>query len=149
MPAARLDAVDAPVLRNQPGDLGLTQQQAVLGLQAALHRHVVGVLVRLGAGGVHGRPLAGVDHAELDAGGVNDSRHLAAQGVDLPHHLPLGQAADGGVAAHARDAVQAHRQQGGAGAHPGGGQGGLTAGVPGAHDHDIPVQLVHGSAMHG
>ena len=60
---------------------------------------------------MHGRALGAVEHAELDAGGVDDLAHLAAEGVDLADDLPLGDAADGRVAAHLGDGVGIHREQ--------------------------------------
>ena len=34
--------------------------------------------------------------------------HLAAEGVDLADQVPLGRTADGGIARHLADAVEAH-----------------------------------------
>ena len=96
---------------------------------------------------MHGRALGAVEHAELDAGRVDDLAHLAAEGVDLADDLPLGDAADGRVAAHLADGVGVHRQQGGAQPHARGGQGGLDAGVAGADDDDVVSRKVSG--QHG
>ena len=89
---------------------------------------------------MHGRPLGAVEHAELNAAGVDAPAHLAAQGVDLADDLPLGDAADGRVAAHLRHGVGVHGQQGGAQAQPRRGQGGLNAGVAGADDNHVEVK---------
>ena len=71
--------------------------------------------------------------------GVDDLAHRAAEGVDLADDLPLGDAADGRVAAHLADGVGVHGQQDGAQPEPGGGQGGLDAGVAGADDDDVII----------
>ena len=110
-------------------------------LDEALDLELVGLLVGLGPGAVHGRALAAVEQAELDAGGVGDQAHRPAQGVDLADDLPLGDAADGRVAAHLADRVQAGREQGRLGAQSGGGQGRLGAGMAGADDDDIEIVL--------
>ena len=54
----------------------------------------------LRAQGVHGRALAAVEHAVLDAAGVRRAAHLAAEGVELAHEMALARAANGGVAGH-------------------------------------------------
>ena len=62
-----------------------------------------------------------------------------AQGVDLAHQLPLGQAADGRIAAHPGDGVQAAGQQGGPGADAGGGRGRFRAGVTAADHQNVEI----------
>ena len=125
-------------------DRFLPQRKVGLNLDDPLDLLLVGPLVGLGARTVHGRALAAVEHAELDAGRVDGPAHGAAQGVDLADDLPLGHAADGRVAAHLGDRVEVDRQQGGVRAHPRGGQRGLDAGVAGAdHDH-VEIETVGG-----
>ena len=112
---------------------------------------LVELLVGLGARRVHGRALGAVEHAELDGRCVDDLAHLAAEGVDLADDLPLGDAADGRVAAHLGDGVGVHGEQHGAQAEPGRGEGGLDAGVAGADDDDVVIegQSVHSKAREG
>jgi hypothetical protein len=140
-------ALHAPAFDDERRGHPLAQGQVLPGFEAALHLAVVGVLVRLCARRVHGRPLARVDHAELHARGVDDLAHLTAQGVYLAHELPFGEAADGGIAAHAGDAVQAHGQQGGAGAHAGSSQRRLAPGMAGAHHDDVEIRVSHGIGL--
>ena len=85
----------------------LQEHQPRLPLDAALHRRAIGGAVVLRPGRAHGRPFAGVEHPELDAGLVGDLGHLAAERVNLADDLALRQAADGGVAGHLRDLVGA------------------------------------------
>lgn len=106
-------------------------------LQHAAHLVFVSMLVRLGAVALHGGALRGVEHAELDAGGVDDLRHLAAQRIDLAHHVALADAADGGVARHEGDVVEVQREEQGGTPHPRRGQCRFTAGVPGSNHYDV------------
>ena len=89
---------------------------------------------------MHRRALAAVEHAELDAGGVDGLAHHAAQGVDLADDLPLGDAADGRVAAHLGDGVAVRRQQAVPRPEPRRRQRRLDAGMAGAdHEHVVLV----------
>ncbi len=67
--------------------------------------------IRLRARGADGRPLAGIQRAELDAGGIGGARHDAAQGIDLANQVALADATDGGIAAHRTDSLDALREQ--------------------------------------
>jgi hypothetical protein len=51
--------------------------------------------------------------------------------------MALGDAADGGVAAHLGDEVEVHGDERGLEAHTRGGHGGFAPGVSGADDNDI------------
>ena len=106
--------------------------EAGLGLEDFAHFYAVKLLVALGAGGPDGGAAGGVEQAELDADGVGDLAHDAAEGVDFADQMALGDAADGGVAAHLGDEVEVHGDEGGFEAHARGGHGGFAAGVAGA-----------------
>ena len=136
------EADDAAVVDQQAVDRGLAERQVRLVLQHRLHPQAVEEAVGLGPGRADGRALAGVETAELDRGGVDVLRHLAAEGVDLPHQVALGQAADRRVAGHGADGVGVDDGDKGAAAHPGGGQGRFAAGMAGA-DHGNII-LIHG-----
>ena len=88
----------------------------------------------MGAGAPDGGAAGGVEEAELDAAGVGDFAHDAAEGVDFADEMAFGYAADGGVAGHLRDEVEVEGEEGGAQAHARGGGGGFAAGVAGADD---------------
>ena len=108
-PSRRL--VDAPrsiLQRRCPSTISCRSVRFACASTRCFMRELVELLVRLGARRVHGRALGAVEHAELDAGGVDDLAHLAAEGVDLADDLPLGDAADGRVAAHLADGVGVH-----------------------------------------
>ena len=130
-----------PVFRHQPFDHLLPDAEIRLLLDDALHFELVGLFVGLGPGAVHRRPLAAVEHAELDARGVDRAAHLAAERVDLADDLPLGHAADGRVAAHLADGVEVHGQERGLRAESRRGQRRLAAGMAGPDDDDIEIVL--------
>ena len=58
-----------------------------------------------GARAAHGGTLGGIEHAELDAGLVDDRAHDAIERVDLAYQMALAQPADGRVARHRADRV--------------------------------------------
>ncbi len=96
------------------------------------HLEAVGLLVALGAGRPDGGTARGVEQAELDADGVGDFGHDAAESVDLADDVSLGDAADGGVAGHLRDEIGVEGEQRGAQSHARRGHGGFAAGMTGA-----------------
>ena len=104
--------------------------------QHLAHADAIELLVGLGARRPYGRPAAGVEQAELNAGGVDHLAHQAAQGVNLAHQVALGDAADGGVAGHLRDEVQVHGAERRAQPHARRRHSSLATGVAGAdYDH--------------
>ena len=72
---------------------------------------------------------------------VGAPAHDAAQGVDLADDLPLGDAADGRVAAHLPDGVGVHGEQDGLEAYACRGQGRFGARVAGADDGDVVIKV--------
>ena len=89
----------------------LPQREIRLRFEDSLDLLLIRPLVGLGAGAVHGRPLAAIEHAELDAGGIDGPGHGAPEGVDLADDLSLAHAADGRIAAHPGDGVEIAGQQ--------------------------------------
>ena len=73
---------------------------------SCLHRRAVERPIRLRPGPAHGRPLAPVQHPELDAGPVGDPAHQAVERIDFAHQMALAQPADGRVAGHRPDGRQ-------------------------------------------
>ena len=149
-------AAYAVAVDEQVGALALEQLQIGFGIDGAADRGAVQRPVALGARGAYGRALAGVQRAELDAGGVGRARHGPAQGIDLARQMALADAADGRIARHLADSLDVLRQQQRATAHARGGECGLGAGVAAANDDDVecvivsrfpfPVSGRHGSA---
>ena len=139
---AQMNAGDAAVFDGQGGDFGLLDAEVRLLFEDFAHAGAVHLLIHLGAGGPDGGAAAGVEEAELDADGVGDFAHDAAEGIDFADEVTFGDTADGGVAGHLRDEVEVHGDHGGAETHAGGGTGGFASGVTGSDDHDV-VLLGH------
>ena len=118
-------------------DFGLADVEAGLRFEHFAHFDAIELLVALGAGAPDGGTARGVEQAELDADGVGDFAHDAAERVDFADEMALGDAADGGVAAHLGDEIEVHGDERGLEAHARGGHCGFAAGVTGAHDDDI------------
>ena len=133
-----------PVGNVHAGDLRLMNVQVRGLLQQVLHHHVVALAVGLHPQAVHRRAFAPVQHPALQVGLVRRAAHQAAQRVQLPHQMALGGAADGGVAGHIADKIQADGKHRGARPQHGGGVGGLNARVARAHhNYVIVIQMVH------
>ena len=126
-------------LDDEVDDFGLLDEEVGDGFELFAHADAVEGLVALGAGAPDGGAAGGVEQAELDAAGVGDFAHDAAEGVDLADEVALGDAADGGVAGHLRDEVEVQGEEGGAQAHARGGGRGFAAGVAGADDEDVEL----------
>eukprot|EP00964_Phaeocystis_antarctica_P032006 scaffold18107_cov57-Phaeocystis_antarctica.AAC.3 len=88
----------AAVLKQQVVDRRLDDGEVGHLEQRAQHRGAVQVAVRLRARPLHRRPLASVQHAEMDAGLVDHAAHQTVEGVDLAHEVALADAADRRVA---------------------------------------------------
>ena len=70
---------------------------------------------------------------------VRRQTHFAAQGIQLPDQVALAGAADGGVAGHIAHGIQVDGKENGLEAQPGGGQGGLNAGVARSDDGHVAI----------
>ncbi len=109
-------------------------------IQQADHGVGVEATVALRPGRPHRRPLAAVEHAELDAADVRGQAHQPAEGVDLADHLALGDAAHGGVATHPADGSPLHRDQDGRQTHPRRRGSRFGAGVPAPYHNDLRLR---------
>ena len=143
MPAA------LPVLDDQVLDRGFDHVEVRRGADRRLHGLAVELAVGLGAGTLHRRAFAAVQHAELDAGQVGDLAHQAVEGVDLADQMTLAEPANGRIAGHLADGGEAVGDQRRARAHARRSGSSLAAGMAAA-DHDnvegvgIP-RFVHGA----
>ena len=140
-------ADDFAVFRKNVGNHVLPDGEAFLREHVALDRGKIGFAVYLGAAGAHGRALAGVQNAELNAGFVGPFAHAAAEGVDFAHQMPLGQTADGGIAGKMTDAVHVAGDDEHVVAQTGERHGRFTAGVSGPDD-DAGI-MCHGDKKSG
>ena len=133
----RIDPHRRVPFRDDRVDDRLLHVEALRRLQRLLQPEAVQLLVGLGPRRADGRPLAGVQLPELDPGGVDVARHLAAQGVDLPDEVPLRQPPDRGIARHQADGVRIDGEEEGGAAHPGRGERRLAAGMAAADNDDV------------
>ena len=97
--------------------------------------------VALGPRTPHSWTFANVQHTELYRGGVSHQSHLAAEGINLAHNLPLGDTADGRIARHLRNLVHVHRHEAGFGTHIGTGAGCFAPRMTTSDDQNIIVEF--------
>ena len=74
--------------------LALDHVRLAVSRMAACIAAAIELAVGLGARSPHGRPLAPVEHAELDAGRIGDPAHQPVQRVDLADQMALAEPAD-------------------------------------------------------
>ena len=143
------DAGCAAVLDDEVLDRGFDHVEVRRGADRCLHGLPVELAVGLGAGALHRRAFAPVQHAELDAGGVGHPAHQAVEGVDLADEMALAEPANGRIAGHFADRGEAVGDQRRARAKPRRGGSGLAAGMAAADDdHVVGVgipRFVHGA----
>jgi len=121
---------DAIVLEIEVSDTALPEVEERGGFQDILHPELVSFFVALRPGGLNASTLFGVEHAELDAGGIGIESHFTTEGVDLADDMAFGESTDGRVATHLRHGVEVHGEEKGAASESGGGQRGFTTGMP-------------------
>ena len=102
-----------------------------------LHRGGIKLPIRLGARSPHGRTLAPIEHAKLNAAGVGDTPHQSVQRIDLPDQMALAKTPDRRIAGHRADGRKAMGHQRRLRAHARSGTGGLAASVAAADDDDV------------
>ena len=124
-------------LDHQVRHLLLEEREVRLVLEQRANGAPVELPVRLRARGPHGRALAGIERAELDAGAIRGARHGAAERIDLAHEVALADAAHRRVAAHLPERLDALGEQQRLRAHARGRKRGLGAGVAATDDDDI------------
>ena len=106
-------------------------------LEQFLHGVPIELAIRLGTGATDRRPLAAIEHPELDAAAIGRERHDAVESVDLANQMALAQPADRRVARHDPDEVRLVRDQSRARAVTRRSRGGLGAGMAATDDDDI------------
>jgi hypothetical protein len=144
----RAHAGDAVAVEQQVVDRLLEQGQLGLVLHRVADEGAVQRSIGLAARGAHGRTLARVEPSPLDARGIGGLRHDTAECVDLLDQVTLADAADGRVAAHRADRLDAVRQQQRARARARRGQRGLGAGMAAADDDDVEgLSEIHGHSL--
>ena len=127
------------MLCDQICDFGLLDFQIWLGFEDLAHFQAIGLLVALGSRRPDRRAAGGVQQAKLDANGVGDLAHDAAESIDFADQMAFGNASDGGIAGHLRDQVDVQRVERGLQAHARGSHGGLASGMTGADDNYVEL----------
>ena len=107
-----------------------------------LHHAGVLVPVDLRAQGVHGRPLAEVQHAALQRACVRRLAHFAAERIDLPHKMALCRAADARVAGAVAHRIHVDRKHRRTAPEPRRRERGLNARVPRADHGNIQFSSI-------
>ena len=102
-----------------------------------LHRRGIELAVGLGTRTPHGRTLAAVEHAELDARRIGHPAHQPVERIDLADQMALAETADGGIAGHRADGRKAMGHQRRPRTHARRRARGLAAGVAAADDDDV------------
>ena len=98
---------------------------------------MVQVLVLLRARTTNGRAAAAVEQPELDPARVREAAHRAAQASISRTRWPFARPPIAGLQDMRATASPLQRDERDGTAHPGRGQRGLAARMPGAHDDDI------------
>jgi len=94
---AQLNAAHPAVPNAKRRHFGLLDPEVGLLLQNFAHSHAY-ICLSICARGTRPRAAAGVEKAELDADGVGQFTHNAAEGVDFAHQVAFGDTSDGRVA---------------------------------------------------
>ena len=111
--------------------------QAGLSFENLAHLHAIELLVALSTRTPDGGAARGIEQPELDADGVSDLAHDAAQRIDFADKVPLGHAANGRIAAHLRDEIEIHGDERCFQAHARCSHGRLAPRVAGTHNHNV------------
>lgn len=86
-------------------------------------------------------PLAAIQHAELDGRQICCAAHDAAQRIDLAYDGSFRDAPDGWIAGHLPHGLERARDEGHTRSESCSGDGRLGAGVPGADDDHVQIEL--------
>jgi hypothetical protein len=123
------------LLCDQVGDFRLLDFEIGLRFEDLAHFQAVSLFVALGSGRPYGWAARGIQQTELDANGVGDLAHDAAQGVDFADQVSFGNPSYSRIAGHLRDEIDVERIESRFQAHARGGHGGFAPGMAGA-DYD-------------
>ena len=143
-PVREPDAGAAPVADEEVVGLAFDHVEIRLGRECGLHGAGIEPAVGLGARAAHGRALAPVEQAELDAGRVRHAPHEPVQRIDLAHEMPFPEPADGRVARHGADRPETVRDEGRRSAEPRRGGSRLAARMAPAHHDHVEVHVHSG-----
>ena len=81
--------------------------QIGLAFQKMFESKLIHFFIALHARRMNRRPFAGVEHMIVQGGIIGHAAHRSAQCVNFAHNLPLGNPANGRIARHLGNGVQA------------------------------------------
>ncbi len=110
-----------------------------LGLDHSLNFELISLLIGLGARRVHRGPFAIIEHPKLNSGPIDGFAHESAESINLAHELAFGNSADGRIATHLPNRIQAGGQQRHSQTHPSRCSRRLRSGMTGSDDDDFVV----------
>src|SRR5690554_5104409 len=111
-------------------------------LQHLFHPKLISGFICLSAKRMNCCAFIGVEHSNLNLGGVDISSHFSAQGINFPHQMSFSRAANGGITGHQGHRIHIHGQKQYFAVHTGSGQGSFTAGMAGTDDnHIVLIQI--------
>ena len=112
-----------------------------LGGKQVRHGSAIELSIGLGSGSLYRGPLAAVENAKLDSGAVDGLSHNSVKGVHFLYQMPFAESADGGVAGHFTNSVQALGHENRPRAHAGRRRRRLAAGMAAAHYNHVKICL--------
>jgi hypothetical protein len=115
----------------------LEEHQVGLILQQGADGLAIKLAIGLRPGGADGGAFAGVQGAKLNTGSIGGAGHGAPQSIDFPDEVTLPNTADGRIAAHLAERLDALRHQESTRTHARGRQSGFSAGVTATDDDDV------------
>jgi hypothetical protein len=136
-PIQKPHACDLTGLEDQVIHLALNHRKP-LGLpDRCLHCSGIELSIRLGSWTSNRRPFSSIENPELNSTSIRHPTHQAVKRVDLADEVTLPEPADGGIARHCPDGLEAMGHKGHVSPHASGPSCSLAAGVPAPHHNDI------------
>ncbi len=105
--------------------------------QQVLYGLTIERTVRLRARAMHRWPLGAVQQLEMNPSPISRNPHQAVKRIDFTHKVPLANSANGRIAGHDADGIQAMCQQHRPRAHARGGRCGFAPRMTATHDNHI------------
>ena len=121
------------------GDVALMYLNPWSGFHLRFGAKLVGLFVALCARGADRGSFRGVEHTELDSGGIGVESHETAEGIDLADHVAFCETADRGIARHLADGIGVLREQECFATEARRGEGRLDARVASPDDEDVVI----------
>ena len=135
------DATDPAIPDNEVINGLLEDMQPGLIFQGIADGPAIQHPVGLGTRCPYRRPLAGIQHTEMDPGQISCTRHASTQGIDFPDQMTLADTPDGRVTAHLPEGVEIVGQQQSTRAKSCRGQGGLGTGMAATNHDDLELSF--------